>query len=53
MGVLADLEVPDAFVSIRGGFTSVGTKGALKEFKTNIVSNIVKADTNWRLLAGP
>jgi YHS domain-containing protein len=53
MGVLADLEGPDAFAVYKGKLYLCGNRGALKEFKTNIDSNIVKADTNWRLLAGP
>jgi YHS domain-containing protein len=53
MGVLADLEGPDAFAVYKGRLYLCGNQDALKEFKTNIDSNIVKADTNWRLLAGP
>jgi YHS domain-containing protein len=53
MGVLADLEDPDAFAVYKGRLYLCGNQGALKEFKTNIDSNIVNADTNWRLLAGP
>ena len=53
MGVLADLEGPDAFAVYKGRLYLCGNQGALKEFKTNIDSNIEKADTNWRLLAGP
>src|SRR6202008_679045 len=49
MGVLADLEGPDAFTVYKGKLYLCGNQGALKEFKTNIDSNIVKADTNWRL----
>jgi hypothetical protein len=52
LGVLADLEGPDAFAVYKGRLYLCGNQGALKEFKTNIDSNIVKADTNWRLLAG-
>jgi YHS domain-containing protein len=53
MGLLADLEGPDAFAVYKGRLYLCGNQGALKEFKTNIDSNIVKADTNWRLLAKP
>jgi YHS domain-containing protein len=53
MGVLADLEDPDAFAVYKGRLYLCGNQGALKEFKTNIDSNIVNADTNWRLLARP
>jgi YHS domain-containing protein len=53
LGVLADLEGPDAFAVYKGRLYLCGNQGALKEFKTNIDSNIEKADTNWRLLAGP
>jgi YHS domain-containing protein len=53
MGVLDDLKGPDAFAIHKGRLYLCGNQGALKEFKTDIDSNIVKADTNWRLLAGP
>ena len=53
MGVLADLEGPDAFAVYKGRLYLCGNQGALKEFKTNIDNNIEKADLNWRLLAGP
>jgi hypothetical protein len=53
MGVLADLEGPDAFAVYKGRLYLCGNQGALKEFKTNIDSNIEKADLNWRSLAGP
>jgi YHS domain-containing protein len=53
MGVLADLEGPEAFAVYKGRLYLCGNQGALKEFKTNIDSNIEKADLNWRLLAGP
>jgi YHS domain-containing protein len=53
MGVLADLEGPEAFAIYKGRLYLCGNQGALKAFKTNIDSNIVKADSNWRLLAGP
>ena len=53
IGVLADLEGPDAFAVYKGKLYLCGNQGALKEFKTNIDDNIEKADTNWRTLAGP
>src|SRR3984893_12891666 len=53
MGVLADLEGPDAFAIHKGRLYLCGNQGALKEFKTDMDSNSEKADTNWRLLAGP
>jgi YHS domain-containing protein len=53
LGVLADLDGPDAFTIYKGKLYVCGNQGALKEFKTDIDSNIEKADTNWRTLAGP
>ena len=53
LGVLADLEGADAFAIYRGKLYVCGNHGALKEFKTNIDSNIEKADTNWVKLTGP
>jgi YHS domain-containing protein len=53
LGVLADLEGPDAFAVYKGKLYVCGNQGALKEFKTNMDSNIEKADTNWQMLAGP
>jgi len=55
MGVLASLEEgrPEAFTVYKGKLYLCWNQGALKEFKTNIDSNIEKADANWRLLAGP
>src|SRR3984893_15820434 len=52
LGFLADLEGPDAFAVYRCKLYLCGNHGALKEFKTNIDSNIEKADTNWLALAG-
>src|ERR1700676_5239378 len=46
MGVLADLEGPDAFAVYKGRLYLCGNQGALKEFRTNINSNIEKEDTN-------
>ena len=53
VGVLSELKGPDAFAIYKGRLYLCGNQGALKEFKTNIDSNIEKADANWRLLAGP
>jgi YHS domain-containing protein len=53
MGVLADLDGGDAFAVYKGKLYLCGNQGALKEFKTNIDSNIEQADTNWRMLAPP
>ena len=52
-GVLADVEGPDAFAVYRGKLYICGNEGALKGFKSDIDSNIGKADTNWRKLTGP
>ena len=53
VGVLADTDSPDAFAVYKGKLYLCGNEGALKEFKSNISSNIEKADTNWLHLAGP
>ena len=53
VGVLADTDSPDAFAVYKGKLYLCGNEGALKEFKSNISSNIEKADTNWLQLAGP
>ena len=55
MGVLASLEEgrPEAFAVYKGKLYLCGNQGALKEFKTNIDSNIEKANANWLVLAGP
>ena len=53
IGVLSDVDGSDAFAVYKGKLYLCGNQGALKEFKTNIDSNIEKADANWRLLAGP
>ena len=53
VGVLSELKGPDAFAIYKGRLYLCGNQGALKEFKTNIDSNIEKADLNWRSLAGP
>jgi YHS domain-containing protein len=52
-GVLADTEGPDAFAVYKGKLYICGNEGALKAFKSDIDSNIEKADTNWLHLAGP
>ena len=52
-GVLADLEGPSAFAVYKGKLYLCGDDGALKEFKSDIDSNIEKADTNWLHLVGP
>jgi YHS domain-containing protein len=52
-GMLTDPAGLDAFAVYKGKLYLCGSHGALKEFKTNIDSNIEKADTNWRMLAGP
>jgi YHS domain-containing protein len=52
-GVLANLEDrPEAFAVYKGKLYICGNQEALKAFKSNIDSNIEKADANWRLLAG-
>ncbi|MBV9733206.1 MAG: hypothetical protein JO275_10545 [Verrucomicrobia bacterium] len=51
LGVLADPEVPDAFLVYKGKLYVCGNQGALKDFKKDIDSNIDKANTNWRQLA--
>jgi YHS domain-containing protein len=51
-GVLADIEGPDAFTVYKGKLYLCGNQGALKSFKSDIDSNIDKADTNWRQLSG-
>jgi YHS domain-containing protein len=48
VGVLADPEVPDAFLLYKGKLYVCGNQGALKDFKKDIDSNIDKADVNWR-----
>ena len=51
-GVMADIEGPEAFTVYNGKLYLCGNQGALKSFKSNIDSNIEKADTNWRQLTG-
>jgi YHS domain-containing protein len=48
VGVLAEPEVPDAFLVYHGKLYVCGNQGALKDFKKDIDSNIDKADANWR-----
>jgi YHS domain-containing protein len=50
-GILADLDTPGAFVLHKGKLYFCGNEGALKAFKSDIESNIEKADTNWQQLA--
>jgi hypothetical protein len=49
---MADIEGPEAFAVYKGKLFLRGNQGALKGFKSNIDSNIEKADTNWRQLNG-
>jgi YHS domain-containing protein len=51
-GVMADIEGPEAFTVYNGKLYLCGNQGALKSFKSDIDSNIEKADTNWRKLTG-
>src|SRR5215469_12077486 len=51
LGVLADTEVPDAFLVYKGKLYVCGNQGAFKDFKKDIDSNIDKANVNWRQLA--
>jgi hypothetical protein len=51
-GVLANIEGPDAFTVYKGKLYFCGNQSALKGFRSNIDSNIDKADTNWRQLNG-
>ncbi|MBV8214005.1 MAG: YHS domain-containing protein [Verrucomicrobia bacterium] len=51
LGVLADTEVPDAFLVYKGKLYVCGNQGALKDFKKDIDSNIDTANANWRQLA--
>jgi YHS domain-containing protein len=53
LGVLADPEVPDAFLVYKGKLYVCGNQGALKDFKKDIDGNIDKANANWRQLASP
>jgi len=51
-GVLVDTDGPDAFTVYKGKLYLCGNEGALKVFKSDISSNIEKANTNWLHLAG-
>jgi YHS domain-containing protein len=51
-GVLADPEGPSAFIVYKGKLYICGNQGALKSFKSDIDSNIDKAEKNWRQLTG-
>jgi YHS domain-containing protein len=51
LGVLADPEVPDAFLVYKGKLYVCGNQGALKDFKKDLDGNIEKANVNWRQLA--
>ena len=50
IGILEDLEGPDAFAVYKGGLYVCANQSSLKLFKANIDANIGKADANWRLL---
>jgi YHS domain-containing protein len=49
-GALANIEGPDAFTVYKGKLYLCGNQSALKSFKSNIDSNIEKADAKWREL---
>jgi YHS domain-containing protein len=49
-GVLDDFEGPGDFVIYKGKLYLNGNQSALEIFKSNIDSNIAKADANWRRL---
>jgi len=51
-GVLADLEGPDAFTIYKGKLYLGGNEDALRGFKSDIDSNIDKANNNWRRITG-
>ena len=52
-GILSDIHGnPDAFAVYKGKLYMCGDQGALRGFRSNIDSNIEKADTNWRQLTG-
>ena len=53
-GILTNIEGnPDAFAVYKGKLYLCGNQAALTGFRSNIDSNIEKADTNWRQLTGP
>jgi YHS domain-containing protein len=50
-GILSDVEGnPDAFIVYKGKLYLCGNQAALTGFRSDIDSNIEKADTNWRQL---
>ena len=51
-GVMTGIGAPDAFAVYKGKLYLGGNQAALRSFKSNIDSNIEKADTNWRQLTG-
>jgi YHS domain-containing protein len=52
-GILSDIDGnPDAFAVYKGKLYLCGNQAALRSFRSNIDSNIEKADTNWRKLTG-
>jgi YHS domain-containing protein len=51
-GITTGTSDPDAFAVYNGKLYICGNQAALKSFKSNIDSNIDKADTNWRQLTG-
>ena len=51
-GVLADLEGPDAFTIYKGKLYLGGNEDALRSFKSDIDSNIDKANVNWQRITG-
>jgi YHS domain-containing protein len=53
IGVLADIDAENAFAIYKGKLYLCGNEAVLKDFKSDIDSNIEKADANWLHLAGP
>jgi YHS domain-containing protein len=53
VGVLADIDTASAFTIYKGKLYVCGNEGVLKDFKSDIDSNIEKADSNWLYLARP
>jgi YHS domain-containing protein len=51
-GVTTANSDPDAFVVYKGKLYLCGNQAALRTFKSNIDSNIEKAEANWRQLTG-
>jgi YHS domain-containing protein len=49
-GVLVDTDGPAAFAVYKGKLYLCGNEGALKAFKSDIGSNVEKADAYWRKL---